>query len=295
MPFDDVDKQYDWNNVAIIVQLFNAISGSKLNYKMVIASRDSKNSMTYRVSDTDSGYVARKFAQSWYLSFLSNRQKVDVIEHNGVLYHRTKDAQLFNRAHEFLATVVNAFVNPKGPTARTGNFVYNGKQYNVYTNTDVIKRMIIQTFNSIGISIDKKAFDHLLFTSFGDTGYHGLVRYFGQNSDISGNSKGVNMEMFLKTLVNCQKDGVFNPSLESGAFFLKNGVVTQLADAKYSYNTVHKQLTVNAPGNNKYYVMSEKNTITFMTELLSDKDGQTVQDFVNCPYYTYTDPITGVS
>ena len=106
---------------------------------MVIASRDSKNSMTYRVSDTDSGYVARKFAQSWYLSFLSNRQKVDVIEHKGVLYHRTKDTQLFNRAHEFLATIVNAFVNPKGPTARTGNFVYNGKTYNTYTNTGVIK------------------------------------------------------------------------------------------------------------------------------------------------------------
>jgi hypothetical protein len=41
--------------------------------------------------------------------------------------------------------------------------------------------------------------------------------------------------------------------------------------------------------------MSEKNTITLMTELLSDKDSQTVQDFTNCPYYTYRDPITGVS
>ena len=295
MPFDKVDKQYDWNNVSLITQLFNAISGSKLNYKMVIASRDSQSSMTYRVSDTDSGYTARKFVQQWYLSFISNRQKIDAIEHNGILYHRTKDPNLFNRAHEFFATVVNAFVNPKGPTSRTGNFVYNGHQYNVYTNTDVIKRMIVQTFNSIGVSIDKKTFDHMLFSTFGDTGYHGLVRYFSQNGDISRNVKGVNMELFLKSIVNCQKDGIFQPSLESGAFFMKNGVITQLADAKYSYNTVHKQLMVNAPGNNKYYVMSEKNSITFMTELLSDKDGKTVQDFVNCPYYTYVDPITGVS
>jgi hypothetical protein len=52
---------------------------------------------------------------------------------------------------------------------------------------------------------------------------------------------------------------------------------------------------VSAPGNNKYYAMSEKNTITFMTESLSDKDGQTVRDFSTCPYYTYTDPLTGIS
>ena len=173
-----VELQYDWNNVAMIVQLFNAVSGSKLNYKMVLASRDSQSSMQYRVSDTDGNYTARKFTQSWYLSFLSNRQKIDVVEHNGILHHRTKDPQLFNRAHEFLATVVIAFVNPKGPTSRTGNFVYNGRSYNVYTNTDTIKRMIVQTFNSIGISIDKKTFDHLLFSKFGDTGYHGLVKYF---------------------------------------------------------------------------------------------------------------------
>ena len=54
---------------------------------------------------------------------------------------------------------------------------------------------------------------------------------------------------------------------------MASGVVGQLADAKYSYNTLHKQLSVNAPGNNRYYVMSEKNTITFMTELISNKDG----------------------
>ena len=99
--------------------------------------------MTYRVSDTDSGYTARKFSQSWYLSFISNRQKVEPIEHNGVVYHRTKDPQLFNRAHEFFATILNAFVNPKGPTSRTGNFVYDGRTYNVYTNTNTIKRMIV--------------------------------------------------------------------------------------------------------------------------------------------------------
>ena len=295
MDVDQVDLQYNWNSVSLIVQLFNAVAGTKLNYKMVIASKDSQSSTTYRVSDTDSGYTAKKFSQSWYLSFISNRQKVESIEHNGVIYHRTKDPQLFNRVHEFFATVLNAFVNPKGPTSRTGNFVYNGRTYNVYTNTDTIKRMIVQNFNSIGISIDKKTFDHMLFTLFGDMGHYGLVRYFSQNADISGRSKGVNMEFFLKSMMNCQTNGVFKAPLESGAFFMASGVVGQLADAKYSYNTIHKQLSVSAPGGNRYYVMSEKNTITLMTELLSDKDSQTVQDFTNCPYYTYRDPITGVS
>lgn len=288
-----IDLQYDWNNLALVVQLFNAVAGSKLNYKMVIATRDSNSSITYRVSDTDSGYTARKFTQSWYLSFISNKRKIDTIEHNGVLYHRTKDSQLFNKAHEVLSTITNAFVNPKGPTSRTGNFVYDGKVYNVYINTDSIKKLIVQTFNSIGISIDKKVFDHLLFSTFGDTGYTGLVRYFSQSADISGKSKGVNIEFFLKSIINSQKNGVFNVPLESGTFYMNSGVISQLADAKYSYSTIHKQLSVNAPGNNRYYVMSEKNTITLMTELIQDKDGQAVQDFTNCPYYTYTDPITG--
>jgi hypothetical protein len=85
--------------------------------------------------------------------------------------------------------------------------------------------MIVQNFNSIGISIDKKTFDHMLFTLFGDMGHYGLVRYFSQNADISGRSKGVNMEFFLKSMINCQTNGVFKAPLESGAFFMASGVV----------------------------------------------------------------------
>lgn len=295
MEENQIHLQYNWNNVALIAQLFNAISGSKQTFMMTVTKRDSDSHVTHEVTDTDAGHTARRYSQHWFLSFISNSQKVEKYNVGDVIKHRTKNAKLFDDVHEFLSIIRDAYVSPKGRSSRTGTFVYKGKTYNVVSDVDLIKRLLIQQFNSIGIQVDKKIFDHLLYTVFGDTGYVGMFGYLCQNGDKAGIKKGVSIEMFLKSLKDVQKNGVFERSLENGAFFTNNGVVSQLANAKYSYNTSHKSGSVIAPGNNKYYVQSEKNTITFITEELSDPGSQLIQDVRHCPYYTYVDPLTGVS
>ena len=295
MEENQIPLQYNWNNVALIAQLFNAISGSKQTFMMTVTKRDSNSHITHDVTDTDAGHTARRYSQHWFLSFISNSQKVEKYNVGDIIKHRTKNAKLFDDVHDFLSTIRDAYVSPRGRSSRTGTFVYKGKTYNVVSDVDLIKRLLIQQFNSIGIQIDKKIFDHLLYTVFGDTGYVGMFGYLCQNGDKAGIKKGVSIEMFLKSLKDCQKNGVFDRNLENGAFFTNNGVVAQLANAKYSYNTSHKSGSVIAPGNNKYYVQSEKNTITFITEELSDPGSQLIQDVRHCPYYTYVDPITGVS
>lgn len=295
MTENQIPLQYNWNNVALVAQLFNAISGSKQTFMMTVTKRDSNSYITHDVTDTDSGHTARRYSQHWFLSFISNAQKVEKYNVGDVIKHRTKDAKLFDNVYEFLSTIRDAYVSPKGRTSRTNVFQYKGKTYNIVTDVDLIKRMLIQHYNSIGIQIDKKIFDHLLYSIFGDTGYVGMFGYLCQNGDKSGIKKGVSIELFLKSLKDVQKGGVFERSLENGAFFTNNGVVSQLANAKYSYNTSHKSGSVIAPGNNKYYVQSEKNTITFITEELSNPNSQLIQDVKHCPYYTYIDPLTGVS
>lgn len=295
MEENSIPLQYNWNNVALVAQLFNAISGSKQEFMMTVTKRDSDAFVTHEVTDTDAGHTARRYSQHWFLSFMANSQKVQKYESGDVIKHKTKNAKLFDDVHDFLKAVQSAYVSPRGRSSRTGVFTYKGRSYDVVSDVEQIKGLLVQQFNSIGIQIDKRVFDHLLYTTFGDTGYVGLFGYLCQNGDKSGIKKGVSIEMFLKSLKDCQKDGVFERSLENGAFFTNNGVVSQLANAKYSYNTSHKQSSVIAPGNNKYYAMSEKNTITFMTEELSDPGSQLITDVKDCPYYTFIDPITGIS
>ena len=94
---------------------------------MTVTKRDSDSHVTHEVTDTDAGHTARRYSQHWFLSFISNVQKVEKYNVGDVIKHRTKNAKLFDDVYDFLSTIRDAYVSPKGRSSRTGTFTYKGK------------------------------------------------------------------------------------------------------------------------------------------------------------------------
>lgn len=148
--------------------------------------------------------------------------------------------------------MLKAYTNLSTKEARTGDFNTTERiKYNIYTDNEKIKNHIVHLFNMLDIDIDKKHFDILLANiANGRTDTQAVATYFRQNGEDVGFAKGVSLYKFIQSIRSMHKNGVLLNMAVSGAFFTKNGVISQLADAKYKYNHRNVLNMVHAPGDN---------------------------------------------
>lgn len=153
------------------------------------------------------------------------------------MVYRAKNVNLFRAAAANIKVIVDAYTDRRSQGYSTGRIVIDGKQIAVNRDPEAVKTAYLKQLNSIGITVTKDQFNHLLFMEYGKTDANALRRYFAQDGEDFGVSVGVSIKRFVLAIEQgVQENGEFSRPVVSGSFFTRIGAVTQLADAIHSYN-----------------------------------------------------------
>jgi hypothetical protein len=164
---------------------------------------------------------------------------------------------------------------------------------------DQVKDEMCNTLQKLGIQFNKDELNYTLEQEFGSSDYTALSKMF-ERRDIK------NITPFLNWLNGCYnpvtkslnitKNGTLNGiNIQNavGSF----GFVGMLADSKYRYKHDHDQLSVLATKGNRYYVISENNLITDITDDINaalDGDTKTVDKIKSFSYNWIQQGRTGI-
>lgn len=287
---DELDFDINYNNQAMAVSIFNNISGTRLHFRTIRSARPSKESITFQSADTDNGYSAMRYTQSWHSTFLSDVNKVYTkeIQRNGeyLVEYYAKNANLFKNVAAGVRKLVNAYSDRRSEEYKSGTVVINGKQILVNKNPEAVKEAYIQLLNQIGIAINVDEFNHLLMQLYNKTDANALRRYFQQDGEDSVQSQGVSISRFILAIEQgVDEHGKLTRIITSGSFYSRIGAVTQLADAIWSYNQSLSDLMTTAPGKNKYYQVANRNAQDLMLQELNTPNSDMLRDLYKSAYH----------
>lgn len=287
---DELDFDINYNNQAMAVSIFNNISGTRLHFRTIRSARPSKESITFQSADTDNGYSAMRYTQSWHSTFLSDVNKVYTkeIQRNGeyLIEYYAKNANLFKNVAAGVRKLVNAYSDRRSEEYKSGTVVINGKQILVNRNPEAVKEAYIQLLNQIGIAINADEFNHLLMQLYNKTDANALRRYFQQDGEDSVQSQGVSISRFILAIEQgVDEHGRLTRIVTSGSFYSRIGAVTQLADAIWSYNQSLSDLMTTAPGKNKYYQVANRNAQDLMLQELNTPNSDMLNDLYKSAYH----------
>lgn len=223
------------------VSVFNNISGTKLQFRHVRSTRPSKEAIIFQTMDTDDGYSAIRYTQSWHSTFLSDnlrvRSKEVVRDGEHVIVYIPTNANLFRDVAANIKKLLDAYTVRRSEGWVTGRVTIDGKVLEINRDPESVKAEYLRQLNKIGITVTKDQFDHLLFMLFGKTDANALRRYFQQDGEDFGSTKGVSILKFILAIEQgIRQNGELNRTVASGTFYSNIGAVTQLADAIFSYN-----------------------------------------------------------
>lgn len=288
---DELDFDINYNNQSMAVSIFNSISGARLHFFNIMSSRPSHSSIIFQKGDTDNGYSAKRYSQSWHSSFLANRNKCKTEEKlkKGVrvVVYKATNVNLFKDAAFDLSAIVEGYTNRRSTGWTTGIVTLKGgKKINIHKDPEKVKSEYIRILNSIGIRVDSTEFNHLLVSLFNKSDSNALMHYFQQDGEDFGRTKGVSIKKFVLAIQQgISENGEYSPIITSGSFYSNTGAVIQLADGVFSYYQSVSDLMQQAPGKNKYYAIANRNVQDIFIQDLNDPDSQMIRDLMSSPYH----------
>ena len=145
------------------------------------------------------------------------------------------------------------------------------------SSASILKQKIVESLQWLGIGIDKESFDFMLNRKYGSSDIFALKQMFESNSYKDS------MSTFFQFLQNVSpggklitdKDGkirIGNKDVKLSESYSKIAFIKDLGNWKYQYRHAHDQLSVLATGGNKFYEMSDNNTISDIGRSINKRD-----------------------
>lgn len=287
---DELQFKKNRNYQAMAVSVFNNISGTRLHFFNIMSTRPAPSSIVFQRMDTEGGYSARKYAQAWHSTFLNDYNKVRPVEvvRDGqtIVTYIATNKDLFKNVAKELRIIVDSYSNRRSQGWITGEIILGGKKVLINKDPEAVKAYYLKLLNTIGIVITAKEFNHLLFELFGKTDVHALRRYFQQDGEDFGSTKGTSIsKMILAIEQGIRDNGEYSRTVVSGSLYTKVGAITQLADGIWSYRQTTRDLMTRAPGKNRYYQVANRNAQDIFMQDLNTPDSKMLKDFYSSPYH----------
>lgn len=305
------------DNEALLAQLMSTIRSNRHTFMLLRAVQNPEGLYDLVVQRSDADYNARVFPIQWSQVLAKGGSETLKLDKYGtVIFNPNNEqaahnfsaiAQLFDQLKDAVSTVNNG----KGLIGMPSLYEYEDSMGNKsretawiegrYTEdiTDpngcrIVKNLIVEALNSIGINIHTEEFDYMLKHKYGSADWEAL-RQMMQSTDETDS-----INSFMYFLNNIVKDGKLNISTD-GMFTNHKGkqvsfdniysdmaFVKELGNWKYEYRHAHDQLSVLATGGNRFYEMSDND---YMSDVLRDlnKRGKFFRDLKGDPYNYYTE------
>lgn len=310
------DDTTNADNEALLAQLMSTIRANRHTFMLLRTVANPEGLYDIVVQRSDADYNARIFPIQWSQALAkggSETLKVD--KYGNVVFNPNNAEAVHNfraiaKLFEQLKDVVSTVNNGKGFVGMPSLYEYEDFMGNRtrevawiegrYTEDitdpkgcDIVKSLIVEGLNTIGINIHKEEFEYMLKHKYGSSDWEAL-RQMIQSTDDSDS-----INSFLYFLDNVVKNGKLNIAAD-GTFTNQNGrqipfdniysdmaFIKELGNWKYEYRHAHDQLSVLATGGNRFYEMSDND---YMSDVLRDmnKRGKFFKDLKGDPYNYYT-------
>lgn len=307
------------DNEALLAQLMGTIRANRHTFMLLRTVANPEGLYDIVVQRSDADYNARVFPIQWSQALAKGGSETLKVDKYGNLIFNPNNAEA---AHNFraiaklfdqLKDAVSTVNNGKGFVGMPSLHEYEDSMGNRTRETawiegryteditdpkgcDIVKSLIVEGLNMIGINIHKEEFEYMLKHKYGSSDWESL-RQMIQSTDDSDS-----MSSFLYFLDNIVKNGKLNIAAD-GTFTNQKGrqisfdniysdmaFVKELGNWKYEYRHAHDQLSVLATGGNRFYEMSDND---YMSDVLRDmnKRGKFFKDLKGDPYNYYTGEI----
>lgn len=304
------------DNEALLAQLMGTIRANRHTFMLLRTVANPEGLYDIVVQRSDADYNARVFPIQWSQALAKGGSKTLKVDKYGNIVFNPNNAEA---AHNFraiaklfeqLKDAVSTINNGKGFVGMPSLHEYEDSMGNKtrevawiegrYTEDitdpkgcDIVKSLIVEGLNMIGINIHKEEFEYMLKHKYGSSDWETL-RQMMQSTDDSDS-----INSFLYFLNNIVKNGKLNIAAD-GTFTNQSGrqipfdniysdmaFVKELGNWKYEYRHAHDQLSVLATGGNRFYEMSDND---YMSDVLRDmnKRGKFFRDLKGDPYNYYT-------
>lgn len=283
-------QEGDADAEGLFAQMLVSLHAQKGEYVIGKAHRSANGTWGVTIESTDSDYNAREYKKVWSMLFAGGSEYIEQTA-NG--YQMAIRKGTTRRYSPEVFHNIYMFFNDLKKAVSSGNkmrvYFLDEKNHLSFKDLDVtnveefdqIKDEMCNTLQKLGIQFNKDELNYTLEQEFGSSDYTAMSKMFERRDT-------KNITPFLNWLNGCYnpvtkqlnitKNGTLNGiNIQNaiGSF----GFVGMLADAKYKYKHDHDQLSVLATKGNRYYVISENNLITDITDDINasiDGDTKTV-------------------
>ena len=305
------------DNEALLAQLMSTIRSNRHTFMLLRAVQNPEGLYDLVIQRSDADYNARVFPIQWsQVLAKGGSETLKLDKHGQLVFNPNNDqavynfrtiAELFNQ----LQYAVSSVNNGKGFIGIPSVHEYEDSMGNYnrevawiegrYTEdiTDpkgcqIVKNLIVESLNSIGINIHNEEFEYMLKHKYGSSDWEALRQMMQSTDDTDS------IGSFIFFLNNITKNNKLNISTD-GMFTNQKGnqvpfdniysdmaFVKELGNWKYEFRHAHDQLSVLATGGNRFYEMSDND---YMSDVLRDmnKRGKFFRDLKGDPYNYYTE------
>ena len=272
----------NYDKEALALQIAQTVSSQKVNF--IIAKSKNLNDLGKEVTiiNSSENRDERSYPKQWTQNLLSGLTSVFERTTKDGKYVLTKRAQganntdIFHRAGAFFNNLREIFSNS------SDEFTFNGQTCNKlsYQDIELVKFAVVDTLNTLGITISKEAFDYMLEKECQGIDGEALSRFFTRSSQYDSMQSFINM---LNGFV--YQNGDVNQDAVKQAYIDK-GFVSLLAKYQGAYQRISVDQSALALNGKKYYTVTQDNTISYITNLLSQGNMQDpfIQRLMNFSY-----------
>lgn len=272
----------NYDKEALALQIAQTVSSQKVNF--IIAKSKNLNDLGKEVTiiNSSENRDERSYPKQWTQNLLSGLTSVFERTTKDGKYVLTKRAQganntdIFHRAGAFFNNLREIFSNS------ADEFTFNGQACNKlsYQDIELVKYSIVNTLNTLGITMSKEAFDYMLEKECQGIDGEALGRFFTRSSQYDSMQSFINM---LNSFV--YQNGDVNQEAVKQAYIDK-GFVSLLAKYQGAYQRISVDQSALALNGKKYYTITQDNTISYITNLLSQGNMQDpfIQRLMNFSY-----------
>ena len=307
-PLYDQAQEGNADAEGLFAQMLVSLHAQKGEYVIGKAHRSANGTWGVTIESTDSDYNAREYKKVWSMLFAGGSEYIEQTTSGWQMAIRKGtqkrySAEVFHNIYMFFNDLKSAVAS--GGTVRVhfigedNKATYRDLDVKDVEQFDQVKDEMCNTLQKLGIQFNKDELNYTLEQEFGSSDYTALSKMFERRDT-------KNITPFLNWLNGCYnpvtkslnitKNGTLNGiNIQNavGSF----GFVGMLADSKYRYKHDHDQLSVLATKGNRYYVISENNLITDITDDINaalDGDTKTVDKIKSFSYNWIQQGRTGI-
>lgn len=311
----NADGTTNADNEALLAQLMSTIRSNRHTFMLLRAVQNKEGLYDLVIQRSDADYNARTFPIQWsQVLAKGGSETLKIDKHGQLIFNPNNEQAVHNfkaiaKLFDQLKDVVSSVNNGKGFVGIPSVYEYEDSMGNRnkeivwmdgrYTEdtTDpkgcqIVKNLIVESLNSIGINIHGEEFEYMLKHKYGSSDWEALKQMIQSTDSVDS------MNSFIFFLNNITKDGKLNISADGmfvnqkgkqipfDSVYLDMAFVKELGNWKYEFRHAHDQLSVLATGGNRFYEMSDND---YMSDVIRDmnKRGKFFRDLKGDPYNYY--------